>query len=210
MSTADATPPTDTDATVDAPEEAVADAAEQEVEQEAVEPDIVELAQPTREQELEDELQALQARLRAVSAAYRDQQDEIAQTKARLERQAALKEEMRRGEVVASLFDPVQNLKRSLESAQKGASVEDTAKGLELVVHQFMASFEKLGLEEVPGQGSKFDPNLHEALTLVPVADPALDQVVIEVFSAGYRIGGRLIAPARVVVGDYQEPVGEA
>lgn len=163
-----------------------------------------------REAELQQQLDELQARLRAVSAAYREQQDEIAQTKSRLERQAALKEEMRRGEVLAALFDPVENLKRSLDAARKGASPEDTATGLEMVHKAFMGAFEKLGLEEVPGAGAKFDPNLHEALTLVPVTDPALDGVVLEVFSAGYRIGGRLIKAARVVVGQHQEPVGEA
>jgi molecular chaperone GrpE len=163
-----------------------------------------------REAELQKQLDELQARLRAVSSAYREQQDEIAETKARLERQAALKEEMRRGEVLAALFDPVENLKRSLDAARKGASPEDTATGLEMVHKAFMAAFEKLGLEEVPGAGARFDPNLHEALTLVPVTDPALDGVVLEVFSAGYRIGGRLIKAARVVVGQHQEPVGEA
>jgi len=166
--------------------------------------------QVSREEELQKELEELQARLRAVSAAYREQQDEIAQTKARLERQSALKEEMRRGEVLAALFDPVENLKRSLDAARKGATAEDTATGLEMVHKAFLAAFEKLGLEEVPGAGAKFDPNLHEALTLVPVTDTALDGVVLEVFSAGYRIGGRLIKAARVVVGQHQEPVGEA
>lgn len=181
---------------------------------EVVSEDEVELVEEdpaaAREAELQQQLDELQARLRAVSAAYREQQDEIAQTKSRLERQAALKEEMRRGEVLAALFDPVENLKRSLDAARKGASPEDTATGLEMVHKAFMGAFEKLGLEEVPGAGAKFDPNLHEALTLVPVTDPALDGVVLEVFSAGYRIGGRLIKAARVVVGQHQEPVGEA
>ncbi len=108
------------------------------------------------------------------------------------------------------LFDPFENLKRSINSAKKGASAEDTANGLELVLKAFMGSFEKLGLEEVAGKGAPFDPNIHEALTTMPVADPALDQVVIDVFSTGYRIGSRLIAPAKVIVGAYQEPVGEA
>lgn len=190
------------------PEDALADGIE------LVSEDDVELIEeaptPSREAELERELGELQARLRAVSAAYREQQDEIAQTKARLERQSALKEEMRRGEVLAALFDPVENLKRSLDAVRKGAKAEDTATGLEMVHKEFLSAFEKLGLEEVPGAGAKFDPNLHEALTLVPVPDPALDGVVLEVFSAGYRIGGRLIKAARVVVGQHQEPVGEA
>ena len=181
-------------------------AEEREVEAEVIELDPA----AAREAELQKQLDELQARLRAVSSAYREQQDEISETKARLERQAALKEEMRRGEVLAALFDPVENLKRSLDAARKGASPEDTATGLEMVHKAFMGAFEKLGLEEVPGAGARFDPNLHEALTLVPVTDPALDGVVLEVFSAGYRIGGRLIKAARVVVGQHQEPAGEA
>jgi molecular chaperone GrpE len=179
-----------------------------------VDPDIVELLKvpepPTREEELEKELSELQARLRAVSTAYRKQQDDVAAARVRLEHQAAIKEEIRRGEVVSSLFEPVQNLKRSVDAARKGASMDDTITGLDIVQRQFMSSFEKLGLEEVPGEGARFDPKLHEALTMVPVTDPALDEIVLEVFSGGYRIGNRLIAPARVVVGQLQEPVGEA
>ena len=165
------------------------------------EPEVIEFVQPTREEELEQQLSELQARLRAVSAAYQKQQEEVVEVRKRLERQAALKEEMRRGEVVAGLFEPVENLKRSIDAAGKGASVEDTVTGLQMVQSQFMDAFKKLGLEEVPGQGAKFDPNLHEALTLIPVTDPAMDDVVIDVFSAGYRIGSRLIVPAKVVVG---------
>lgn len=159
---------------------------------------------------LEGVIDELQGRLRAVSAAYQKQQAEVTATRERLRRQAAVQEELRRGEVVAGLFEPVENLRRSLEAAKKGASSDDTAQGLELVLKAFMNSFQKLGLEEVSGKGAAFDPNIHEALTAMPVTDPALDQVVIEVFSTGYRIGSRLIAPAKVIVGAYQEPVGEA
>ncbi len=82
----------------------------------------------------------------------------------------------------------------------------DNLTGLDMVIGQFMTAFEGLGLEEVPGKGARFDPNLHEALTMMPVMDPALDDVVVEVFSAGYRVGTRLIQPARVVVGSYTAP----
>jgi len=159
---------------------------------------------------LEGMVDELQGRLRAVSAAYQKQQSEVAATRDRLKRQAAVQEELRRGEVVSGLFEPVENLRRSLDSAKKGASNEDTIQGLELVLKAFMDSFGKLGLEEVPGKGAAFDPNIHEALTTMPVTDEALDQVVIELFAAGYRIGSRLIRPAKVIVGAYQEPVGEA
>ena len=69
--------------------------------------------------ELRKENQELTSRLRAVSAAYKNQQDDIAATRKRLERQAVLKEEIRRGEVVSSLFEPLENLRRSKDSMEK-------------------------------------------------------------------------------------------
>jgi molecular chaperone GrpE (heat shock protein) len=141
-----------------------------------------------------------------VSAAYRQQQDDVSATRARLERLAKEKEEIRRGEVVSALFDPLQNLRRAKDGMDK--SDVDTAHthGVELVIKQILSAFENLGMEEVPGKGSKFDPNLHEALTMMPVQDPALHEVVIEVFESGYRIGSRLIRPARVILGSYTAP----
>jgi molecular chaperone GrpE len=177
--------------------------------EEPSEAEVIPLEDP-RIVQLEGQVGELQARLRAVSAAYQKAGDEVALTRDRLQRQAAVQEELRRGEVVASLFEPVENLRRSLDALRKGASVEDTQMGLDLVLQQFMGAFKGLGLEELPGKGSKFDPNIHEALTLIPVPDAALDQAVVEVFAAGYRIGSRLIRPAKVIVGTWTPPVGEA
>jgi molecular chaperone GrpE (heat shock protein) len=171
----------------------------------AVVDDAVALAE-ARAQELEARVQDLEARLRTVSAAYRQKQDEIESVKRRLEDRAAMQEEIRRGEVVATLFDPVENLHRSLDAA-KGLAPEQ---GLRMVYGQFMTALQKLGLEEVPGVGSAFDPSLHEAIGTQPVQAEEEDGKIQSVFSAGYRIGKRLIRPARVVIGSYTAPVAEA
>jgi molecular chaperone GrpE (heat shock protein) len=155
---------------------------------------------------MEARVQELEARLRTVSAAYRQKQEEIESVKRRLEDRAAMQEEIRRGEVVASLFDPVENLHRSLEAA-KGLPAEQ---GLRIVYQQFMTALHKLGLEEVPGAGAPFDPSLHEAIATQPVSSADQDNIVQSVFSAGYRIGKRLIRPARVVIGSYSKPSAEA
>jgi molecular chaperone GrpE len=159
---------------------------------------------------LAQERNELKERLRAVSQAYQKQQEEVEATKERLKRQAVVQEELRRGEVVASIFEPVENLRRSLDAAKRGASAEDTVVGLDLVLKEFMTAFASLGLEEVPGKGAKFDPNIHEALTTCPVPDEALHDAVVDVFAAGYRIGNRLIRPAKVIVGAWTAPIGEA
>lgn len=166
--------------------------------------------EPSAVTSLRDTVAELQARLRTVSAAYQRQSEEVQATRSRLERQAALDQERRRGEVVAELFEPLQNLRRSVEAMRKAELDAHLTDGIRMVEHQFMDAFRRLGLEEVPGKGAKFDPALHEAISAFPVRDPALDNVVVEVFAAGYRIGNRLIQPARVVIAQLADDAGEA
>jgi molecular chaperone GrpE len=72
------------------------------------------------------------------------------------------------------------------------------------MVHaQFMEALHKLGLEEVPGVGSTFAPEMHEALQAVPVDDPEQDNKVLQVWARGYRLGSRVIRAAKVVVGSH-------
>ena len=147
---------------------------------------------------LQGRVQELEARLRTVSAAFRERQDEVAGIRERLTRQAQIEEEIRRGEVVTSLFEPVENLSRSIRASKN--LPEDTLQGLRMTHQAFMQALHKLGLEEVPGAGSKFDPSVHEAIATIPATDSGLDNTVAQVFSTGYRIGKRLVCPARVVI----------
>jgi molecular chaperone GrpE len=68
----------------------------------------------------------------------------------------------------------------------------------------------RLGLEEVPGEGADFDPNLHEALAVTPVAEQEQDGKVLMVHTAGYAVKGKVLQAAQVVIGKYQEAAGEA
>lgn len=157
---------------------------------------IEEAATPT-EPAADQRIAELEARLRTVSAAYQQKVDEIALVRDRLERQARLTEEIRRGEVVQSFFEPVENLQRSIDAA-RGQPVET---GLRMVHAQFLDALKRLGLEEVPGVGAPFNADVHEAIATQPVEDAALDGTVVQVYSTGYRIGTRLIRAARVIIG---------
>ena len=158
----------------------------------------VRLVDPNPElSEAKAQVAELQARLRAVSAAYKQLQEDVEATKVRLERQAEFQRTMQRGESVAKMFDPLDNLNRSMDAIEDG----DAKEGLKMVVSQFMSALEELGLEVLNPVGAAFDPNLHEALSVAPVTDSTQDGMVIEVFSAGYRVGSRLLKPARVIIG---------
>jgi molecular chaperone GrpE len=64
---------------------------------------------------------------------------------------------------------------------------------------QFLDVMQKFNVERVDPAGEKFDPQLHEAMTMVPSPDHE-SQSVIEVFQKGYVLNERLVRPARVVV----------
>jgi molecular chaperone GrpE len=64
----------------------------------------------------------------------------------------------------------------------------------------------RLGLAPIPGVGADFDPLLHEALALAPVSDPALDGKVLMVHSEGWRVKGKVIQAAQVIVAKFEAP----
>ncbi len=69
--------------------------------------------------------------------------------------------------------------------------------GMQNVVSKVLSVFEKLGLQATGKEGEVFDPQWHEALQVVPGEQ---DDTVVQVFQTGFRMGERLVRPARVVV----------
>lgn len=175
------------------------------------EAEVVELLTPeqSRIRELEAQLaeaqeqsQAASARLRTVSKAYTDLQAEMKAYRERLESRAKLDNELAAFSMAKTFFDPVMNLKRSMQTAPEG--IDAFVDGLKMVHHQFMEALHKLGLEEVPGEGSMFDPNVHEALAVTPTDDPEQDGRVLTVYTAGYSVKGKVLQAAQVVIGKHQ------
>jgi molecular chaperone GrpE len=99
-------------------------------------------------------------------------------------------------EVAREVIDAVDNLERALEAADDGAGLRD---GVEMVLSGLRETLTRNGIEVVDPKGEKFDPNLHEALSTMPV-EGAESGTVVEVMQKGYRLEDQLVRPARVVV----------
>lgn len=97
----------------------------------------------------------------------------------------------------AKEFLPVyDNLERALK--QETAD-EAYAKGVQMIMTQLKSVLEKLGIQEIPAQGETFDPNVHNAV--MHIDDETLgENVVAEVFQAGFQIGDKVIRHAMVKV----------
>ena len=98
------------------------------------------------------------------------------------------------------LVPTLDNLERALVAAAEAADVdEQLIEGLRLVQRELIAALERAGIERYGEAGVGFDPALHEAVAHQPVAGAPAGSVV-EVYQAGYRLGGAVIRPARVLV----------
>ena len=90
------------------------------------------------------------------------------------------------------------DLERASALAETGpGDCASLARGVTLVREELHALLRREGLEEVETAG-RFDPHVHEALLAQP--SQADEGTVIDVLQKGYRIGGDVIRPARVVV----------
>jgi len=83
--------------------------------------------------------------------------------------------------------------------AGASASVESLLEGKQATLKLLLGALEKSGVEQIDPEGEPFDPNLHEALTMQP-ADAVEPGSVLNVIQKGYRLNGRLLRPARVIV----------
>ena len=96
----------------------------------------------------------------------------------------------------------IDNLDRATEGAKKSDenSLEKVIQGLELVGRQAQDTLKKIGVEEIPAErGTKFDPNLHDAM--MHVDDEELgEQEIAMVFAKGYKYKDRVIRHAQVQV----------
>lgn len=116
--------------------------------------------------------------------------------KKRTERERAGIAEYAKTSVMKELLPIFDNIDRAL-SCESGS--EDYAKGVEMIVKQFVALTEKLGMQEIAKQGDTFDPNLHEAV--MHIEDETLgENVIAEVLQKGYKYGDTVVRAAMVKV----------
>ena len=82
-----------------------------------------------------------------------------------------------------------------------GAAADATSllEGKQATLKQLRKVLGDFGVEEIDPQGERFDPEYHEAMTMQPSAE-AEPGSVLTVIQKGYRINGRLLRPARVIV----------
>ncbi len=103
--------------------------------------------------------------------------------------------------LVKELAAIVDNLERAVSHARNGQENGGQAllEGIEMVVRQIHEVFAKFGVTRIECLGKPFDPQWHEAMTVVETGEVPENQVMEE-FQSGYLLHERVVRPARVSV----------
>lgn len=105
-------------------------------------------------------------------------------------------------DLLLSLLNFMDNFERAIKAGENNNDIQNSEyyKGIELIHKQFIDFIHDNGVEEIECLGEEFNPNLHEALTMVEIPDCEHEKIV-EVYAKGYKLNDELLRTAKVIVG---------
>ncbi|MEH8206797.1 nucleotide exchange factor GrpE [Aeromonas veronii] len=171
-------------------------------------------AQPVEPTDVDSEVTAEQARIAELEAQLETAIQKAAEERERALRTAAEMENLRRRteldvekahkfaleKFAYELLPVLDNLERAIELADKeNEALKPMIEGVELTLKSMQSGVAKFGLVALDPINQPFDPNAHQAMSMVPSADVA-PNTVIAVMQKGYDLNGRVIRPAMVMI----------
>ena len=100
------------------------------------------------------------------------------------------------------LLPIVDDFERGLDAVRNSSDAEAVKEGMELIYNKLMKYLEQNGVKPIESTGAVFDPELHEAIAMVPVEDENMKGKVIDTPTKGYTINGdKVLRFAKVAVG---------
>lgn len=148
--------------------------------------------EPTPEEKLAAELAQLQSKYLYLQAEYQNYRKRVAKDLADA-----------RAFTVADTLAPFLSVFDYLTMAENAAentdNLEAVRQGLKMIMGEFFKAFDEIGVKKFESVGKKFDPSLHDAVANEPSETVPEGQIIRE-WSGGFKLGEKLLRPARVVV----------
>ena len=103
--------------------------------------------------------------------------------------------------VIKDILPVLDDFERALQNMEKNGNEADM-QGVTLIFNKLKDTLKKKGLEEIEAMGTEFNTDEHEALTMIPAPEEDKKGKVLDVIQKGYKLNGKVIRFARVVVGN--------
>lgn len=158
--------------------------------EEVIEQEVNEAAEPSKEEELQKQLDEKNDQLLRMAAEY-----DNFRKRSQREKEALYAE--CKASVINALLPVADNFDRIF--ANPDGTLEDYKKGVEMTFKQFSDVFKSLGIEPFGEVGEEFDPNIHNAV-MHTEDDSVGENTITTVIVKGYKLGDKIIRPAMVAV----------
>lgn len=160
---------------------------------------------PTYVESLKQQLDEKDQQLKEYIAAYKKEVVQgLEETKQRLERDANQRMKKLRGELSEPMLEVLDAFERSLSSFEGNIDPKAILQGIKMVHQLMLHKLKEIGLERIETVGKPFNPAVHEAIALSPTTDASQENLVVNEFTAGFMLDGRVIRPAKVQVARVQ------
>lgn len=103
--------------------------------------------------------------------------------------------------VLKGLLPIVDDFERGLDSIKDSQDAESVKEGMKLIYNKLIKYLEQNGVKPIDSTGAEFDPELHEAIAMVPTDDENLKGKVIDTPTKGYTLNDKVLRYAKVAVG---------
>lgn len=104
-------------------------------------------------------------------------------------------------EVIQSMLEVMDDCDRAEKQMQKSDDLKQIREGIQLVFTKFRNTLQSKGLKEMKSIGEEFNPDVHEAITEIPVPDESMKGKVVDEVEKGYMLNDKIIRFSKVVVG---------
>lgn len=160
---------------------------------------------------LENELRDERVRRESSEAKLVGVQKKFDEIKSQMERETAemrqrlmktLEDRAKQGQFnfLTTLLPVLDNLNLAINASETDASFEHLLEGVRGTARSFEQALTSVGVEPIASVGASFNPEMHEAVDMIPVKPEHDDEITAE-YARGYKFGDKLLRPARVQVG---------
>ena len=103
-------------------------------------------------------------------------------------------------DLAKKLLPVIDNLERAIAAEVTDEQSISLKKGVEMVLESLNVALKEEGIEEIPAKGEQFDPNIHQAVQIVPVSEGVEADTIVEVLQKGYKLQDRVLRASMVIV----------
>lgn len=155
--------------------------------------------------EAKTEIQNLQNKMAEMNDQFLRKNAELDNFRKRLIRDKEESVKYANTSILTDLMETLDNFERAIEGG-KTSDVESFAKGVSMIQSQLLSMLAgKYGLKQMKTIGEEFNPDLHEAISMVASEEHKETQVVLEEVQKGYILADRVLRHAKVVVSKVEE-----